>query len=245
MAKKYFWLKLKIDFFKTKEIKLLRRVAGGDTFTIIYLEMLLESLKSDGVLYFDGVCDDMAEEIALLLDEEVENVRLTLNYLQHKNLMELGTNDDLKLTRVNEMIGSETDSAERVRRLRERQSGVKALHCNSVVTDGNTEKEKEKEKDKDIDIEIEKKGPPAKKEIRHKYGEFGNVYLTDLQKEKLFKDFGETITKEYIDRADKYVQEFGKKYKDFSLTIRRWIEKDGKGGKNGRVNGYDFTHEVL
>ena len=42
--KKYFWLKLKNDWFSSKEIKRLRNVAGGDTFTIIYLKMQLKSL---------------------------------------------------------------------------------------------------------------------------------------------------------------------------------------------------------
>ena len=41
MAKKYYWLKLKKDFFNSKEMKKLRRIAGGDTYTVIYLKMQL------------------------------------------------------------------------------------------------------------------------------------------------------------------------------------------------------------
>ncbi|WP_286011884.1 phage replisome organizer N-terminal domain-containing protein [Weissella paramesenteroides] len=41
--KKFFWIKLKQDFFNDPYIKLLRRMAGGDTYTIIYLEMLVKS----------------------------------------------------------------------------------------------------------------------------------------------------------------------------------------------------------
>jgi len=55
MAKKYFWLKLKDDFFKQKEIKKLRGIAGGDTYTIIYLKLQLLSIKNDGKIYFDGI----------------------------------------------------------------------------------------------------------------------------------------------------------------------------------------------
>ena len=47
MAKKYFWLKLKDNFFKQKSIKKLRKMAGGDTFTIIYLKMQLLSLTNE------------------------------------------------------------------------------------------------------------------------------------------------------------------------------------------------------
>ena len=50
MAKRYFWLKLKEDFFRQKEIKKLRKIAGGDTFTIIYLKLQLLSLQDNGKL---------------------------------------------------------------------------------------------------------------------------------------------------------------------------------------------------
>ena len=43
--RKYYWLKLKDDFFKSRVIKKLRKIAGGDTYTIIYLKMQLLSIK--------------------------------------------------------------------------------------------------------------------------------------------------------------------------------------------------------
>ena len=70
--KRYFWLKLFDDFFTSKRIKKLRNLAGGDTYTIIYLKMQLKALKDEGYLYFDGVMDDFAEELALDIDEKAE-----------------------------------------------------------------------------------------------------------------------------------------------------------------------------
>ena len=58
MGKRYYWLKLPDDFFRQKPIKKLRKIAGGDTYTIIYLKMLLIAMKQDGRLYFEGVEDD-------------------------------------------------------------------------------------------------------------------------------------------------------------------------------------------
>ena len=80
--KKYFWLKLKDDFFKTKEIKKLRKIAGGDTYTIIYLKMQLLSIKNEGKLYFEGIEDNFIDELSLELDEPSENIEITLNYLK-------------------------------------------------------------------------------------------------------------------------------------------------------------------
>ena len=48
MAKRYYWLKLKADWFSDKRIKKLRSIAGGDTHTIIYLKMMVLSLKDGG-----------------------------------------------------------------------------------------------------------------------------------------------------------------------------------------------------
>ena len=57
--KRYYWIKLKEEFFTDKRIKRLRRISGGDTYTIIYLKLLLLSLKDEGKLYLDGVESDL------------------------------------------------------------------------------------------------------------------------------------------------------------------------------------------
>ena len=150
--KRYFWLKLHKDFFQRKEIKRLRKIAGGDTYTIIYLKMLLRSIMSDGKLYFDGLEDDFASELALDLDEKEENVQITVQYLLKSGLLEMCSDEEYYLPDAKDNTGTETAVASRVRRHREKQ---KALHCNADVTQMkqlcNGEKEKEKEKDREID----------------------------------------------------------------------------------------------
>lgn len=152
--KRYFWLKLHKDFFQRKEIKRLRKIAGGDTYTIIYLKMLLRSIMSDGKLYFDGLEDDFSSELALDLDENEENVQITVQYLLKSGLLEMCSDEEYYLPDAKDNTGTETAVASRVRRHRERQ---KALHCNADVTqvkqlcNGEIEKEKEKEKEIEID----------------------------------------------------------------------------------------------
>lgn len=157
MAKRYYWLKLPDNFFQQKPIKKLRKIAGGDTYTVIYLKMLLVAIKQDGRLYFDGVEDDFYEELALELDEDTENVRITVQFLLVQGLMELIDESQYLLSAANEMVGSETSSAKRVREYRDR----KALQCNTDVTQCNKMKQNgngEKKKREEIDTreEIEK-----------------------------------------------------------------------------------------
>ena len=154
--KKFFWIKLKQDFFNDPYIKLLRRMAGGDTYTIIYLEMLVKSASTDGMLYFQGAGQDIAEELSLILDENVEDVRALLAYLEAKKLItHPEIKEDVFLVASADLTGSETDSAIRVRKFRERQQ-VKALQSNTHVTNGNDKLEKEIEIDKELDIETER-----------------------------------------------------------------------------------------
>ena len=159
--KRYYWLKLKKDFFDSKEMKKLRKLAGGDTFTIIYLKMQLLSLDDEGKLYFDGVEDSFAEEIALQIDEEPENVKVTILYLQKVGLIEMQADNELFLSEVPYMTGSETDKAEYMRKKRQQKSKCVISKGNNVtqmlpdVTKCYTEIEKETEKDKDKEKEKE------------------------------------------------------------------------------------------
>ena len=61
-----------------------------------------------------------------------------------------------------------------------------------------------------------------RKDIRHKHGEYGHVMLTDKQYQKLVEDYGEDATKQAIRKVDEYCQQYGKSYKDYNLTLRKW-----------------------
>lgn len=151
--KKYYWLKLMNDFFTQPRIKKLRKIAGGDTYTIIYLKLQLLSLKTNGVLVFEGIEDNVIEELALTIDEDIDNVQVTFNYLLKQGLIEPIDDENYLMTETQYLIGSETQVAQRVRKHRE---GKKLLQCNTDVTNCNTEIDIEKEKDIDIDLEKEK-----------------------------------------------------------------------------------------
>ena len=162
MAKKYYWLRLKEDFFKSLAMKKLRRVAGGEVYTIIYLKMQLLSLRDEGYLYFEGVEESFPEELALALDENAENVKITLSYLQSVGLLQQISETEYLLNEVPVLIGKETDKAELMRKKRARDKQNLIENGNNVtsqlpsVTERYTEIEKEIEKEKEIEIEIEK-----------------------------------------------------------------------------------------
>lgn len=90
----------------------------------------------------------------------------------------------------------------------------------------------------------ESKEPVGSKPARHRYGEYKHVLLTDEQYSKLVNDFSEAVAAEYIRRCDEYCERSGKSYKNYSLTIRNWIQRDNekKGGHNqeNKNTSYDL-----
>ena len=229
--KKFYWLKLKNDFFNQKEIKKLRRIAGGDTYTIIYLKMQLLSLKDNGKIYFDGIEDTFSEELALEIDEDPKNVEVTLLFLEKYGFIERVEENEYSLPQARESLGSETASAIRVRRHREKE---KSLQCNAPVTIGNTEIEKEIDIEKELEIDIPPKSPKRKltksKRLetptvqKHQYAEFvamtNDEYQSLVDNERLGT---QTAVNRCIEILDNYKGANGKKYKSDYRAILTWV----------------------
>src|SRR5699024_10690170 len=109
-------------------------------------------LDNEAIIRFENIEDTIEEEIALTIDEDVENVIVTLNYLLSQGLIEKISDNEYLLTETVKLKGSETSVAKRVRKYREKQ---KALQCNVDVTNCNTEIDIEK--DKELELELDKK----------------------------------------------------------------------------------------
>lgn len=236
MGRIFYWLKLKLDFFREKRIRKLRKQAGGDTYTIIYLEMLLLSLPDNGVLYFDGVENDFAEELALELYEEADNVRVTIAYLMAQGLMIQQSEGEYLLLQVPDLVGSETESAARKRKYREKLAKKRdnvPSSCDNVLRSWDnfqkcpTEREIDKEKEIEIDSEREET-------LANYRGEYENVILLDEEFKKLKAEFPHDY-RARIDRLSEYIAQTGKTYKSHYATIRRWAKEDAE--KNGTTGG--------
>ena len=209
-GKRYFWLKLYDDFFGSLRIKKLRRMAGGDTYVIIYLKMQLKAMKHDGVLQFKGVEKDIVDELALDLDEEPDNVRVTIAYLLSCGLAESSDSIDLFLPFAVANVGSETAAAERMRKMRERNNVTPQLRSSY----GEIEKETE------IEPEIEKRRsaprftPPTIEEVRAYCQERGN-HVDAERFHSYYTANGWKVGKNPM--------------KDWKAAVRTWERDDKKG----------------
>lgn len=164
--KRYYWLKLYDDFFSSLRIKKLRKLAGGDTYLAIYLKMQLLAMKSDGILKWSGLEDDFTSELALELDEEPENIKVTLAYLLSCGLAETDDSINYFFPFAVSNVGSESTVAQRVRdyRKKAKEEALNETENNAVtpLLHCNTEKEIEKDtrgKRQEEDIEADVTAP--------------------------------------------------------------------------------------
>ncbi|AGY43706.1 phage replisome organizer protein [Lactococcus lactis] len=148
-TKIYFWIKLDENFFKNLAIKNLRRtVSGGDSLVLIYQQMLLSSLPNNGVIYYEGTLQDVAQEIALNLDEKLDDIKLTIDYFQKAGLLQIGDDGSAEMLQVPMLIGQETNwnKYKREKKLEKFQPT-----SNQVPTEIDIEKEIDKDIEKEID----------------------------------------------------------------------------------------------
>jgi predicted phage replisome organizer len=241
--KKYYWLKLKRDFFKRHDIRIIEEMPNGKDYVLFYLKLLLESVDHEGTLRFSDAVPYNEQMLSVITNTNVDIVRSAMKVFIELKMVDVFDDQTIYMSEVEKLIGSESWSAERVRRHREKQN---LLQCNTDVTSCNNRVTSCNE---EIDIEIEKELELEKEDIcaspaeptkpsapqKHKYGEYKNVLLTDEEYEKLQNEFPNDY-EERIERLSSYIASKGAKYKNHLATIRNWARKD-KPETNVGANG--------
>lgn len=153
-SKKYYWLKLNENFFERDDIRVIENMPNGVLYINFYLKLLLKSIKTEGSLKFREVIPYTPEMLASVTNTDIDTVRVATKLFVDLNMMEMWDDGTIFMVETQNMIGSESSSAERVRRHREKKKLEEEkqlmLQCNDDETKSNTEKEIE------LDIDIEK-----------------------------------------------------------------------------------------
>ena len=110
-TKIYFWLKVDKKFFDNIFIKRLKNMPGGYTMTVIYIRLMLESLESDCILYYEGYFNELTEELALKLDVSEDDIQMTMAYFTKCGLIQVDGDKNAELLQAKAMIESETNWA--------------------------------------------------------------------------------------------------------------------------------------
>ena len=177
-GKKFYWLKLKRDFFKRHDIRIIEEMPNGKDYVLFYLKLLLESIDHEGSLRFSDTIPYNEQMLSVVTNTNVDIVRSAMKLFIELGMMSICDDQTIYMAEVDKLIGSavDNDGANRVRRFREKKkqealpSVTGALqNVTERVTEDNERKREEidKELDKDIEIERENESPfdqPSKKD---------------------------------------------------------------------------------
>ena len=233
-VKRFYWLKLKEDFFDEDTMSWLEEQGNGKEYCLFYLKLCLKSLKSDGVLVRkvgDMLIPYDIAKIAEITKTQVDIANEALNLLKQIGYIQVLDSGGLFLTQIENMTGSETDAAERQRKSRANKripekSVTMSQQSHTDVTlesqNGHIEKEnRERDKELDLDKEIEK-------DIDFNY--FWSIYPRQVGREETYIEWFHLIksseinkldfiqaTRNYADNVRDYAQKFIKYPKNFIL----------------------------
>lgn len=120
-TKVYFWLKIDKKFFDNIFIKRLKTLPGGYTMTVIYIRLMLESLDSDCILYYEGYFDSLKAELALKLDVSEDDIEMTMAYFTKCGLIQIDEDKNAEMPQAKAMVMSETNWASYKREQRKKE----------------------------------------------------------------------------------------------------------------------------
>ena len=214
-TKIYFWLKIDENFFKNLAIKKARKTKGGDTWVVIYQRLMLRSLETNGILYYEGALGNLEEELALMLDETVEDMSMTLSYFKSTGLIQIDDENNAEMLQVPALIEQETNWARYQRKQREKKKIDKLDNVQQLSNHCPTEIELEIDIEKEIDKEVEASTATSTNSdfqnlielYQANFGIVKPILYDDLKAD--LEDYGLELIIEAVKRAVKRQREYG------------------------------------
>ena len=226
--RKYYYLKLKENYFDDDSIVLLESMQDGVLYSNILLKLYLKSLKHGGRLQLDEDIPYTAQMIATITRQQIGTVERALQIFLKLGLVEVLDSGTFYMSNIELLIGQSSTEAERKRAARLQNKALSALRTSGGHLSDIRPPEIEIELEKEIEIkrEIEKVRPETGYPS-HTYGRYQNVFLTDEELADLQVSFP-AVWEQYIEKLSEYMASTGKRYQSHAATIRRWAGEDAK-----------------
>ena len=224
--RKYYYLKLKENYFDDDSIVLLESMQDGVLYSNILLKLYLKSLKHGGRLQLDEDIPYTAQMIATITRQQIGTVERALQIFLKLGLVEVLDSGTFYMSNIELLIGQSSTEAERKRAARLQNKALSALRTSGGHLSDIRPPEIEIEKEIEIKREIEKVRPETGRPS-HTYGRYQNIFLTDEELADLQASFP-AVWEQYIEKLSEYMASTGKRYQSHAATIRRWAGEDAK-----------------
>lgn len=262
--KKYYYLKLKENFFDTDEMIILESMPDGHLYSNILLKLYLRSLKNEGRLMFNDRIPYNSTMLAQITRHSVGTVEKALHVFKELSLIDILDTGAIYMLDIQNYIGKSTTEADRKRLYRQKIDGEKLLLTGQEGGQMSGQKSDKSPPEIELELELELETeresmadkPPAPsddseepgekpkktKAVKHLYGEYKHVKLTDEEYMKLQRDFQNA--KELITHLDEHIEMKNYKANSHYLAIRKWVvdaveETKLRKQRNRGGSGYD------
>ena len=231
--RKYYYLKLKENYFDDDSIVLLESMQDGVLYSNILLKLYLKSLKHGGRLQLDEDIPYTAQMIATITRQQIGTVERALQIFLKLGLVEVLDSGTFYMSNIELLIGQSSTEAERKRAARLRNKALSAPRTNGGHLSDIRPPEIELEKE--IEIEKEREGETGHP-VPAAYGRYNNVILTDTELSGLKTELPDKW-EYYIDRLSCHIASTGKQYHSHAATIYKWAQEDTAKGKAAPKQG--------
>lgn len=236
--KKYYWLKLKENFFEDDTISWIEEQENGKEYCLFYLKLCLKSLKTDGILIRNVgkmLVPYDVKQLGKITNTDVDTVRVAMELFKNIGLIEILEGGEIYLNQLQNMVGSETSKAQLMRNKRARDKKIIESGNNvtkelpnsySSVENCYTELEKELEKEIELELQLEEENLAAADKIKSYFPS-----LEDEEVKKVIKVFKESKKDiEYLE--EKLIRTQNTDCKSITGFLIKAIKEDYKPHKN-------------
>ena len=208
--KKYFWLKLKDNFFDAAEIRFIEEQENGPQYIIFWQKLLLLGIRQQepGILRFKDSIPYDVSILASVTHVNIDIVRVAMGLFRDLEMLEVRSNGDIWIEQVNELVGSETAAAARMRGLRTRKKAIDDKRNIVTKTFEHSDRELELELEKDIN---------AQKDCAGKYSadfeSLWSLYPKKVEKKAAYKKYRAALKTTTLDNLVTAVTNYAKERK--------------------------------
>lgn len=241
--KKYYYLRLKDNFFDSDELKILESMKDGYLYSNILLKLYLRSLKNDGKLVVNERIPYSADMLASVTGHQVGTIKQALSVFKDLGLIDVLDNGAIYMLDIQNFIGKGSSEADRKREYRQRiETDRTNVQTNLRQISEKSPPEIEIELEKEIKIEKEIDSSASTKQKRKR---FVKPTISDIEQYCSEKNIS-INAQQFIDYYESNGWKVGRNsMKDWQATVRRWASNNYGKKKSSKDNAINVVNNLM
>lgn len=247
--KKYYYLRLKDNFFDSDELKILESMKDGYLYSNILLKLYLRSLKNDGKLVVNDRIPYNAEMLASVTGHQVGTIKQALSMFKELGLIEILENGAIYMLDIQNFIGKGSTEADRQRLYdrrisdeRKQKKLTQSRNLEEICKKSTPEIEIELEKE----IKIEKEIDSSAKSTTTKRKRFEKPTLSEI-KQYCIERNNNVNAEHFFDYYESNGWKVGKNsMKDWKAAVRTWERSEYRNVKvSKKQQAIDVVNDLM